>query len=325
MRLIYLGTPGCAVFPLQDLLALAPQEELEMVAVVSREAQLLGRGKAKTLQDPPVAQFAKQQGIPVLQPASAKDPQFLDQLRAVKPDLLITCAYGQILTEEFLAIPIRATINIHPSLLPQYRGATPVQTALLNGDTVTGVSILFTVKQLDAGALISQKIFPIAAHETTGVLQDRLFSSCRPLLVDALKKLRDPAFTGLPQDPQRVSLCRRIKKESGQVDWSQTSEAIVNTFRAYHPWPGSFTFLAGKRVVLVELAKFSPEEAPSLRPQQRGEFSFDKARNQLVVACGSGYLRVTKLQREGSSAVDAAQFWHGLKLGEKLGLFTRMG
>jgi methionyl-tRNA formyltransferase len=312
IRLIYLGTPSCAVFPLQDLLALSASENIEVVAVVSREAQLIGRGKKKLVQDPPVAQFAKKHHIPVLQPRDAKDPAFLAQLRTFAPDIMITCAYGQILNEEFLAIPTRATINIHPSLLPQYRGATPVQTALLQGDKVSGVSILFTVKALDAGNLITQKIFPIADGETAGELQDRLFSSCKPLLVDALKKLRDPSFVGVEQDLALVTQCKRIKKEWGQVDWSQTSAAIINGYRAYQPWPGSFTFLQGKRVVLSQFRDASSVESFPLL-ETPGAFIFDKKSQLLVVKTGDGFVGVGTLQREGSAQVSAEQFFNGVK------------
>ncbi len=312
MRLIYLGTPACAVFPLEDILALAPSHHCELVGVVSREAQLVGRGKKKNLQDPAVAHFAKNLAVPVLQPASARDPDFLEQLRALKPDLLITCAYGQILSDEFLAIPSRGTINIHPSLLPKFRGATPVQTALLQGEPYTGVTILFTVKQLDAGAIISQKIFPIAPGETAGELQDRLFKSLKPLLNDAFNKLRDPDFAGMPQDPSLVSLCRRIKKEFGQIEWSQAGETLINAYRAYAPWPGSFSFYQGKRVVFSQICSL-PEEHSFPEGQEPGSFCFDQASGLLVVQCGAGLVGVSSLQREGGSLASAGDFWHGLK------------
>jgi methionyl-tRNA formyltransferase len=311
-RIIYLATPACAIAPLEDLLSLQESQHIEVIAVVSRHAQLIGRGKRKQLQDPPVAEFAKKQQIPVLQPESAKDPAFLAQLRALAPDLMITAAYGQILNEEFLAIPKRGTINIHPSLLPQYRGTTPVQTALLHGDQVSGVTILFTVKQLDAGAIISQKIFPIAADETAGELQDRLFRSCRPLLRDALQKLADHDFSGTEQNPALVSQCRRIHKEFGQIDWSKNSDALVNAYRAYHPWPGSFTFYENIRIVVEGLSLFVGEPQRNAA-MQVGSFYLEPSSQQLVVKTADSWIKIARLQREGGVMSSAAQFWHGLK------------
>jgi methionyl-tRNA formyltransferase len=264
------------------------------------------------LQDPAVAEYATSKGIPVLQPLSAKDPEFLAQLRALTPDLMITCAYGQILNEEFLAIPSRGTINIHPSLLPYYRGATPVQTSLLHGDTVTGVTILFTVKALDAGAIISQKVFPIVAHETAGDLQDRLFRSCRPLLSDALKKLQDPSFVGTEQNVDMVTQCRRIKKEFGQIAWDKNSGEVMNAYRAYQPWPGSFTFYQGIRIVVSNLA-LRKDAGELVLANIPGSFCFDKESQQLVIKTADGYIGVENVQREGGSMTTAAQFWHGLK------------
>jgi len=261
--------------------------------------------------DPPVALFAKEQGLPVLQPAKASALEFLEALRQLEIDVIITCAYGQILSTAFLEIPKRATINIHPSALPQYRGATPIPAALLAGDNETAVTVLFTVKALDAGAIILQQPFPILPEETTGILSQRLFSASGPLVVEALACLQDPSFTGHPQDEARVTLCQKISKEAGLVDWTLPSHVIHNRFRAFSPWPGTYTYLQGKRITLEAMHLLPVEKSDSTIP---GTFHYDKATKSLRITCNDVCeLQVTQLKSEGGKSVSAESFWNGLR------------
>ena len=201
-----MGSPQEVVSPLETLLAAGP--DFNVVAVVSQPPRPVGRsGK---LQDPPLAEFAKLRGLLTLQPESARDPDFLEQLRGLDVDVIVTAAYGQILSPKFLGIPKRATVNIHPSMLPKYRGATPVPAAILSGEIESGVSILFTVKALDAGAVICAEESAIALDETSGAMTQRLFELGGLLLVKALEKLRDPNFSGEPQDDRLATHCRKI-------------------------------------------------------------------------------------------------------------------
>jgi methionyl-tRNA formyltransferase len=307
MRIVFMGSPEPVLAPLRALIERGPERGVELVAVVSQPARPVGRKGVLT--DPPVAQFAKARGLTTLQPEKAGDPVFLAALRELAPDVVVTAAYGQILTDAFLAVPRRATINIHPSLLPRYRGATPVQAALLDGETQSGVTVLFTVKRLDAGAVIAQAATPIAPDESAGALMARYFALGADLMLDALDKLRDPAFTGTPQDESKVTHCRKIQKHDGLVDWSLPADEIHNRFRAYDPWPGTFTFCQGKRLGLVELTP----DAKAKSPLAPGGVVFDKKHHALEVGAGDGVVRITKLKPAGGKEVPAAAFWNGLK------------
>jgi methionyl-tRNA formyltransferase len=307
MRLIFLGSPEPVIAPLKALLAAAAERGDEVVGVVSQPARPVGRSGA--LSDPPVAAFAKAHGIPTLQPTKSSDPEFLEAFSVLRPDIAITAAFGQILPPDFLRIPKRATINIHPSLLPKYRGATPVPASLLAGDEVSGVSVLFTVQKLDAGALIVQERLPIHPDETTGQLTDRYFGASGPLLLKAIDKLRDPHFVGDLQDESAVTHCRKIEKTDGEVDWEQPSTVIYRRFRAYEPWPGSYTHLGDKRLNLLEI-KVDSEQASQQPP---GTVSYDKKQRLLRVATAEGDLLIAKLKPAGGKVLTAESFWNGLK------------
>lgn len=313
MRIVYLGSPQDSVYPLEYLIEKQKSHGHEIVAAVSQAAKSAGRGHHE--KDSPLAVFAKQAGIQTLQPLKASDLEFQEQLRTLAPDLMITCAYGQILNQSFLDIPKRATINIHPSLLPAYRGATPVQTALLDGLKETGISILFTVKELDAGNIILQKHEKIFPNENAGELMSRLFKLSGPLVLEAIEKLKDPQFVGEKQDTSKVTLCKKIKKEDGHVQWNSDKQTIVNRYRAFHPWPASYTFFDSKRIILskIEIA----EDAVS-QSKEAGMFFFKKETHSLYVACADGYLKVSSLKPEGSRELSAPDFWNGLRNRELL-------
>lgn len=311
MRLVFLGSPSEVTAPLQGILdACRSRDDIELVGIVSQPAKPAGRGGK--LQDPPVAEFAKTHNIPLLQPRLARDPEFLRQFAAWEPDVAITAAYGQILTPEFLAIPKRATINIHPSMIPEYRGATPVQSALLAGDDMTGITVLFTVLALDAGNIITQTPQTIHQDETSGQLTQRMFTLSTTLVLDALEKLKDPAFTGTPQDPLRVSTCRKIHKQDGDIDWSLPASKIHNRYRAFSPWPGVFTFCQGRRLAITKM-RTTPRKPQSTA--QPGDVQFNKPEKCLEVVTGDGeMIQIETLTPAGGKNIDAAAFWNGLKV-----------
>lgn len=309
MRLIYMGSPRAVVAPLSALLA--PGSGHSVAAVVSQKAKPVGRGGK--VADPPLAVFAKEAGLPVLQPSSARDPAFLDEMRALAPDVIITAAYGQILSPSFLEIPRRGTINIHPSLLPCYRGATPVAAALLDGRTESGISILFTVEKLDAGNIILQEPYALGGEKTAGELTEEMFARSGPLLLDALQRLGDPAFSGTPQNESLAIGCRKIKKEDALVDWSAPRRTIVNRFRAFAPWPGAYTFLGEKRMCILELdvpQTLAAADRPSRTP---GAAVFDKATRTVRVEAGDGSVFIRRLQPAGGKPLAGADFWNGIK------------
>lgn len=307
MRLVFLGTPDSVLAPLQTLVKSGPAAGHQVVGVVSQPARPIGRSRLPV--DPPVAAWAKAQGLPVLQPEKAGDPEFLRAFAALAPDVAITAAYGQILPAAFLGIPRRATINIHPSLLPRYRGATPVPAALLGGETRTGVTVLFTVPKLDAGPIILQESLDIGANETTPELTDRAFAMGGKLVLMALDKLADADFHGQPQDEAQVSLCRKIDKRDGCLDWHLEPEDLYNRYRAFQPWPGVYTFLNDRRLVLTDMC-LAPAVMSHLKA---GEVVYDKQHRCLVVGAGGGALWIRKLQAAGGKEVPADAFWNGLK------------
>jgi len=312
VRIVFLGSPAEVIPPL-ELLADGKCGAHTLVAVVTQPARPAGRGGRAV--DPPVAAWAKARGIPVLQPESARDREFLDGLRHLEPDVAVTAAYGQILNKEFLSIPTRATINIHPSLLPAWRGATPVPAALLDGATVTGVSVLFTVRKLDAGDIILQREVAIGPDETSGELTARLFVLGGEMLADALARLEDSWFGGTPQDPARVSLCGKIDKNDGLIDWRRSAADIHNRFRAFSPWPGSFTFLEDRRLVVTGMKRLTSASGARVGSQP-GSVGFDRAARALIVRCGTigdELIGITGIKPSGGKDIDAPSFWNGVR------------
>jgi methionyl-tRNA formyltransferase len=309
LRVVFMGSPEDVVAPLGHLLKHGRDAGFLLVAAVSQPARPVGRGGA--LQDPPVAAFAKQHDLLCLQPESAKSTEFLQELRSLSPDVIVTAAYGQILSDDFLKIPRLGTINIHPSRLPKYRGATPVPAALLDGLEYTAVTILFTVKKLDAGNIILQRDFAIESHETAGMLTRRLFAASGELLMEALRIISsDVAYQGVAQNDADATFCKKIEKDMGLINWGLNSAVIVNRFRAFEPWPGSWTFLGDKRLVITEMDLCLTHDGELRRA---GSFGYDKAKKSLVVKCGKGLVCVRRLKPAGGKEMDAGSFWNGLK------------
>ena len=307
-RIVFMGSPEEVVSPLRVLAESGPAKSLELVAVISQPARPVGRGGK--MADPPVAAFAKAAAIHCLQPENSKAAGFLDQLRDLRPDIIVTAAYGQILSQEFLEIPSIATINIHPSQLPNYRGATPVPAVLLDGLDKTAVTILFTVKKLDAGNIILQKDFEIGPDETAGQLTQRLFSASSPMLLDALTALAaNPDLKGQAQEDSLATFCKKIGKDMGEVSWDLSATEIVNRYRAFEPWPGSWSMFQNRRVGLTAMKIFSEENLSSAA----GDVVFHKVSKSLVVRCAEGSVAITRLKPAGGKEMDATAFWNGVK------------
>ena len=307
-RVVFMGSPDEVVAPLKLLAEDGTRYGLELVAVVSQPPRPVGRGGK--VADPPVAFFAKEAGICCLQPERSRDPDFLAELRSLKPDIIVTAAYGQILSEEFLTIPAIGTINIHPSLLPKYRGATPVPAALLDGLDKTAVTILFTVKKLDAGNIILQRDFVIFPDETAGQLTQRLFAASGPMLVEVLTALvANPHLKGDPQDDAQATFCRKIDKDMGEINWTLAAQDVVNRFRAFEPWPGTWSVFQDRRVAVTAM-KLHDADGERFKC---GKPYFDKALKALVVGCGRGSIAIFRLKPAGGKDMDAASFWNGVK------------
>jgi methionyl-tRNA formyltransferase len=259
-------------------------------------------------------------GIAILQPDSINTPEGLEQLRAMKPDLLVVAAYGQILSKDVLAIPARGTINVHASLLPKYRGAAPVAYAILNGETRTGVTIIKVTPGLDSGDMILQDAIDIAPDDTTGSLEAKLATLGAKLAVEAVRKYQSGRpVEGVKQDPALVTKAPKIKKEFGLIDWTKPARYIERFVRAMQPWPTAYTFLhrPGKEPMRVIVnragsAGYRPTFDPGPLP---GSIANDGTEPVIVVECGRApgrtSLEILELQPAGKKKMTAEEFLRG--------------
>lgn len=240
MRIIFLGTAELACPSLRAVAG-------DVTLVVTQPDRPKGRHLRPT--PPPVKVVAQQLGLPVIQPERIRDA--CDELRRRQPDLIVVVAYGQILPKPILALPARGCVNVHASLLPRWRGASPIQHAILAGDTETGVTTMLINEQMDAGDILLQRREPIRPDDTSATLHDRLAPLGAELLVETL---RLPQWKPLPQDPTRVTYARKLTKEDGRIDWSRPATEIERLVRAFNPWPGAFTEQDGQRLKVWKVA-----------------------------------------------------------------------
>jgi len=340
---------GTAELSCATLEALARGGQFQVVAAVTQPDR--PRGRELKAQPSPVKTLAQQLGLPVLQPERARDEKFIADLRALRPDLIAVAAYGHILPPDILQLPRYGCLNVHTSLLPKYRGAAPIQWAIANGDTETGVTIMKMDTGLDTGDIVAQQRTPIQPADDSTTLHDRLARLGAELLVRTIPDYVAGKIRPQSQPAEGVSLAPKIKKEDGRVDWNLPAKTIWNRLRAFTPWPGAFTFLpeqppvgrassraedSTKKPHLLKIWKAevveNPEDRDGLpgrppvaavrRPYPSGKpgeiLSADK--DGIVVACGQDALRILELQREGGRRMGAAEFLagHPLPVGEKL-------
>jgi methionyl-tRNA formyltransferase len=303
LKIIFMGTPEFAV-PVLDALNVAGHK---IVGVYTKPDRPTGRGKR--LQAPPVKQYAVEHGLPVFQPASLRrDEAARQELASLAPDLIVVAAYGLFLPVETFELPRLKTLNIHPSLLPQYRGSSPVSSAILNGDDVTGVTIIKLSEEMDAGDIAAQVETSIEPDETTDVLTERLFRTGADLLVDILPGWERGEIKPQPQDESQATFTIRLTREDGEIDWNDSSDRILRKIRAYHPWPGTFTHWDGKTVKIIEASSVADTDAPSPVP---GEVvSLD---GSIGVGTGEGIIKLGVVQMEGRRAVNARDFVQGYR------------
>ena len=298
MRLSFFGSPD---FALPSLEALAAAGH-EVALVVSQPAKPVGR--SAELLDPPVARRARELGLPVFQPPTLKDGAAVARLAEAGADLFVVVAYGKILAQRVLDLPRLGCVNVHGSVLPRWRGASPVQAALLAGDAESGVSIMRMEAGMDTGPVYAATRGPIAPEEDAGALSARLAREGAGLLVATLPGVADGTLVPAPQDDALATLCPKIRREDGQADFSRPAEELVRRLRAFTPWPGLFAFRGGKRVKLL-----AARAVGGRRGAEAGEVL--SAGDEVVVACGEGALAVTRLQAEGRKPLDAAAFSRG--------------
>ncbi|MBN1690744.1 MAG: methionyl-tRNA formyltransferase [Dehalococcoidia bacterium] len=241
-----MGSPAFALPALHSLMS----SQYDITAVYSQPDKRTGRGQQVV--SCPVKQYAVSQGLRVIQPETFKDPQEISALVELQPDIIVVAAYGQILPDAVLNIPQYKCINIHPSLLPQYRGPSPIAAAILNGDTVTGVTIMLIEKKVDAGPILAQKEISVAEDTTADRLSEILAKTGAELLIETMSAWVGGTIRPQPQDESRASYTRMETKEDGRIDWNVPAVQIWRKVRAYHPWPGCFTVWKNTRLKIIE-------------------------------------------------------------------------
>lgn len=294
MRLVFLGTAELAS-PCLAALARLPGHEITLVVTQPDKP----KGRSLQLAPPPVKVTATRLGLPVGQPLTLKDPAAVAALRELRPDLIVVVAYGQFLPAAVLALPGRGCINVHTSLLPRWRGASPIQHAILAGDAETGVTTMFLNERMDAGDIILQRATPIGATETSGQLHDRLAQLGAALLVETIRLDSWPRHV---QDERQVTYAKKLAKEDGRVDWTKPAVEIERQIRAFDPWPGAHTWAGEDLVKLWRAAVVSPVKG---LPGTVGE--------NLVVATGAGGLQLLEVQPAGGRRMSAADYCRGHK------------
>jgi methionyl-tRNA formyltransferase len=316
MRIAFLGTPEFAVPSLEAL----HRAGHALVAVVAQPDRPAGRGQA--LRAPATKVWAEGHGIPVLQPQKVRDGALAVELAALRPDALVVAAYGRILGTDLLRLAPYGAINVHGSLLPQWRGAAPIQWAVASGDRETGVTIMQMDEGLDTGDILLQRAMEVRPDDTAPTLSERMADLGGAALVEALDLLQRGAIVPVKQDPALATAARILEKEDGRIDWGRPAAVIAARLRGFTPWPGAFTTLEGK-LVKVLAAHVLPEVDPlalTLRQAQgKGEAgrAVRLSGRGLAVRCGEDTaLLVTRLQPEGKPAQDALAFLNGLRKDE---------
>lgn len=298
MRIAFLGTPQFAVPVLKALILHG-----DTICVFTQPDRPVGRKAVLT--PPPVKQIAVQAGIPVRQFERIRSEGGVQAMTDFQPDLMVTAAFGQLLSAENLAIPRNGTINVHASLLPKYRGASPIQTAILNGDTVTGVTTMFTDIGMDTGDILLSESCPIDPFDTSETLSAKLSQIGADLLIKTIDKLEAGILTRTPQNENEATVCRIIRKQDGHLDFSHTAEQLSCRVRAMNPWPGAFAFLNGQQMRILTAV-------PSvLKRDARQNGTLISLNGRLFVNCSNGLLEIRSLQMAGKKQTDAESFLRG--------------
>lgn len=309
LRIVFCGTPAFALPSLRDLLT---QSEISVEAVVTQPDRPRGRGG--TVSSSPVKDAALEAGVPVYQPERIRSESAHDFFRRLAPDAVVIIAYGQIIPQSLIEIPRLGWVNLHASLLPKYRGAAPINWAIVGGETGTGVTTMQVNAGLDTGPILLRRETEIGPDETAPELAERLAEMGAPLMAETLQKLGAGALVPQPQDNSQATLARLLKKEDGRVDWSWTAQTVYNRIRGLQPWPGAFTTFRGKMCHVW--GRPSPE-AQVFQPPGTifPATAVTGGSRDLLVSCGHGTgLRLEFVQVEGRKRVNAREFASGARL-----------
>ena len=305
MKAVFMGTPDFAVPTLKALI-----EKHEVAAVISQPDKPKGRGKK--LQPTPVKQAAEEAGIPVYQPEKIKDPDFIEILKKTKADVFVVVAYGQILPQAVLDIPKYGCINVHGSLLPKYRGAAPIQWSIINGESVTGVTIMYMEKGLDTGDMLLKREIPIDPEDTYGSLHDKMAPVGAEALIEVLEMLENGSVQAEKQNDEESSYVSVINKSHGAIDWRKNAQNIVDLVRGLDPVPGAFSYLNGEQIKIWSAAVL---EGYTGEP---GTVVYTDKKKGFAVAAGDKAVLVRQMQAKGGKRMASADYMRGheIKLGD---------
>ena len=278
-----------------------------------------GAGRGRRLRRPPVAEVAAEAGIAVVQPARLRDAEALAAIAEFAPDLQVVAAYGQLLPASLLDAPARGTLNVHASLLPRWRGASPVSAAIAAGDAETGATIMLVDETEDTGPILAQQATPIGQDETAGELSERLAELGAALLIETIPRWLAGEIAPRAQDGRLATRARRVRKEAGRIDWGESAAQIARNARAYTPWPGAFSELEGQRVRLASVTAEASAGAGAATGMPGEIMSLDE--QAIRVATGEGIAAIGRLQRAGKRELSAAEFARGAGnlLGKRFG------
>ena len=306
MRVIFMGTPDFAVPVLEAII----QAGHTVIGVYTQPDKPKGRGKS--MQYTPVKEKALEHQIPVYQPARVREPEVIEEIRNLKPDIIIVVAFGQILPEELLAIPPYGCVNVHASLLPKYRGAAPIQRVIRDGEKESGVTTMYMAKGLDTGDMIEQLVVPIDAKETGGSYHDKLAEAGAGLCISTMEKIEAGTAPRIPQDDSKSCYAHMLQKSMGELDFEQPAEVLERLVRGLNPWPSAYTQLQGKNLKIYEA---DIVEIPENQQREPGMITaVDK--KSFTIQCNPGGLRVTQLQLEGKKRMNTDAFLLGFAVKE---------
>lgn len=301
MRIVFMGTPDFAVGSLQ---ALCESGKHEILAVVTQPDRPKGRGN-KLLQTP-VKEYALEQGLTVYQPQKVKNPEFVELLHELQPELIVVAAFGQFLSKEILELPKYGCINVHASLLPKYRGAAPIQYAIIKGEKKSGVTIMQMDIGMDTGAMLDKVVVPIEENTTMGELHDALREQGAALLLEVIDKIATGTAVAEPQDDAQATYATLLDRSMEHIDWSKTAQEVHNLIRGFNPAPSTFTKLPNGKSLKIWGSKMTDKNSAAAAGTviETGKHSF-------FVACGEGVLEITEVQPESKKRMPAQVFLNG--------------
>lgn len=308
MKVIFMGTPDFAVYSLEKL---AGDQEIEIKGVVTQPDRKKGRGMK--LQSSPVKKTALKLGLNLLQTDNVNSPNFIAELKELEPDIIVVVAFGQKLSREFLAIPSCGCVNLHASLLPQYRGSSPINKVIIDGNTITGVSTMYMDEGWDTGDIIYKKEVPIEKADTAGTLHDKLAVAGADLLLKTILDIAKGTAPREKQDDSLASFAYKLVKSDGEIDWSKEAKSVYNHVRGMNPWPGAFTHYQGElikiwQVSIVEDNKYINND------KSVGEILVADEQNGLLVMTGKGLINLEKIQLAGKQRMLVEEFLRGYDL-----------